>query len=104
MSFSISDAESYIAKVRWQFASTMPRWPHEYTVETWRPDLQNDFLDMVLLIQREGTQIPWPPPPAEPRYHSLYLTIGELKYWAMGPHHDLDPPEEMTVINRAVLD
>ncbi|MHB8536595.1 MAG: hypothetical protein ACYDCS_01015 [Candidatus Dormibacteria bacterium] len=101
MTFSISHAERNIDEVRWQFAKTMPRWPHEYTVKAWRPDLQGDFLSMVRLIQREGTRVPWPPPPDQPRYRSYYLTIGHLKYWAMGPNHDLDPPEEMTVINRA---
>jgi hypothetical protein len=38
---------------------------------------------------------------ARPRYHNRYLVIGELKYWTMGPHGDADPPDEMTVINRA---
>ena len=35
--FSADDALAYIAKVRWQFAKTMPQWPHEYTVREWRP-------------------------------------------------------------------
>ena len=29
---SFDDAGVYIAQVRWQFAETMPQWPHEYTV------------------------------------------------------------------------
>jgi hypothetical protein len=32
-------AESFETKVRWRFASTMPDWPHEYTMRSWRPDL-----------------------------------------------------------------
>lgn len=27
----------YIGQVRWQFAKTMPDWPHEYTVKAWCP-------------------------------------------------------------------
>ena len=30
--------------------------------------------------------------------------INGHKCWAMGPHGDLDPQEEMTLINRAVVD
>jgi len=28
LAFTIDDARAYIEKVRWQFAKTMPRWPH----------------------------------------------------------------------------
>lgn len=28
----MSAALSYIDEVRWQFAKTMPEWPHEYAV------------------------------------------------------------------------
>jgi hypothetical protein len=28
--FTVNDARTYIAAVRWQFAKTMPQWPHEY--------------------------------------------------------------------------
>jgi hypothetical protein len=44
----------------------------------------------------------WPPPPAQAVYPNRHLVIDEHKYWAMGPRGDLDPPEEMTVIDRAV--
>jgi hypothetical protein len=43
VTFTIEDARTYIAKVRWQFAKTMPQWPHEYTVREWREDLQPEF-------------------------------------------------------------
>jgi hypothetical protein len=39
MAFTVDDARAYIADVRWQFAKTMPQWPHEYTVREWRTDL-----------------------------------------------------------------
>ena len=44
--FNIDDARAYIAEVRWQFAKTMPQWPHEYTVRDWRVDLDDTFVDL----------------------------------------------------------
>lgn len=32
MTYTAEEARAYIAAVRWQFASTMPRIPHWYTV------------------------------------------------------------------------
>ena len=92
----------YIANVRWQFAVTMADWPHEYTVKSWRPELTDDFVAFCQLIADEGAVAPWPPPPAPAVYHNRYLIVGAHKYWAMGPRGDQDPPEEMTVINRAI--
>jgi hypothetical protein len=93
--------ESFIAGARWQYAKSMPDWPHEYTVKTWRPDLIANFERFCQLIEAEGEVEPWPPPPEAPIYHNRYLTLGEYKYWAMGPKGDADLPEERTVINRA---
>lgn len=93
----------YLGQVRWHFARTMPDWPHEYTVKAWRPDLYKAFEDACRVIAARGTVEPWPPPPAQAIYHNRYLVIDGHKYWAMGPQGDLDPPEEMTVINRAVV-
>lgn len=98
--FTIETAHAYIADVRWQFASTMPRWPHEYTVKAWRPELTEEFEGFCRLIENEGVVEPWPPPPAPAKYHNHYLVIGDHKYWAMGPEGDRDPPEEKSVINR----
>ena len=53
MSYSIDDARHYIAQVRWQFAKTMPQWPHEYTVRNWRPELESDFEEFARLTQPE---------------------------------------------------
>lgn len=104
MTFTIDDARAYIAEVRWQFAKTMPQWPHEYTVKAWVPELAGEFEAFARLIVTEGVVIPWPPPPAAPRYHNHYLVIGDLKYWAMGPRGDADAPAEMTVINRSDIE
>ena len=95
-------ALSFIASRPWRYARTMPDWPHEYTVRSWRPDEIEEFVEFCQVIETWGIVEAWPPPPATPRYHNHYVVIGGHKYWAMGPHGDLDPPEEMTVINRAL--
>ena len=96
--FCIGDARSFIASVRWQFAKTMPQWPHEYRVRTWRPDLEQLFNAFARLIRTEGTVKPWPRDAVNPRYHHTYLEIDGWEYWTMGA-----PIEETTVINRARL-
>jgi hypothetical protein len=100
--FGMDEADAYIARVRWQFAVTMPEWPHEYTVKAWQLEWSPDFDAFCRLIAQHGFVEPWPPPPARVIYHNHYLVIGRHKYWAMGAHGDLDPPEQMTVINRAL--
>ena len=95
--FTVTDARDFIGSVRWQFARTMPQWPHEYTVRQWRPDLEPEFLELVALIRREGVVKAWPREAAVPRYHHTYLEVDEWEYWTMG-----DPVSETTVINRAL--
>lgn len=97
----ITRSIDFIGRAQWQFATTMPDWPHEYTVKAWRPDHAVEFEWFCHLILTTGYVEPWPPPPARPIYHNHYLVIGGHKYWAMGPNGDLDPPEQMTVINRS---
>lgn len=101
MVFDLDAAGAYIDSVRWKFASTMPDWPHEYTVKAWRPELSAAFEAFCRLIRAEGFVEPWPPAPAQPIYHNHYLVIGEWKYWAMGARGDQGPVEGLTVINRA---
>ncbi len=98
MAFTTDDARAYIAKVRWQFAKTMPQWPHEYTVRAWRPDLERQFSDFVVLIRGDGIVKPWPRDAATPRYHHTYMELDGWEYWTMGA-----PVPETTVINRALL-
>lgn len=93
-------AETYLAEVTWRFATTMPDWPHEYTVKAWRPDLAERFAAFCRYVEQHGEVRPWPPPPAESIYHNRYLVIGGHTYWAMGPLGDRDRPEDRTVINR----
>jgi len=97
--FTVDDARAYIAEVRWQYAKTMPQWPHEYTVREWRPDLEAEFEAFASLLRQLGTVKPWPRYSANPRYHNTYLIVDGLEYWTMGA-----PISETTVINRAVPD
>ncbi len=99
VTFSINDARRYIATVRWHFASTMPQWPHEYTVRGWRPELEPDFVAFAELIRAAGMIKPWPSEAATPRYHHTYLAVDGWDYWTMG-----EPLATTTVINRARLD
>jgi hypothetical protein len=98
VSFTHNDARAYIAKVRRQFAKTMPQWPHEYTVRTWRPDLEREFVEFAMLIRRAGVVKAWPRDAARPRYHHAYFELDGWDYWTMG-----SPVPETTVINRARL-
>ena len=97
MAFTADDARAYVVEVRWQFAKTMPRWPHEYTVREWRPDLEREFCEFVVLIRRDGVVKPWPRDVPRPRYHLTYLELDGWEYWSMGA-----PVPETTVINRAL--
>lgn len=81
----------------------MPEWPHEYTVRSWRPELDGEFTSFCQLIAEIGVPEPWPPLPDALIYNHPYLVVGDYKYWTMGPSGDRHPPEDMTVINRAQL-
>ena len=93
---SVEDARAYIAAVRWTFAKTMPKWPHEYTVRDWRPELAPAFVGFAKLIRREGIVKPWPRNAAAPRYHHHYLQVDGWEYWTME-----EPIAQTEVINRA---
>ncbi|MEY2467341.1 MAG: hypothetical protein QOF21_39 [Actinomycetota bacterium] len=97
--FTTDDALAYIAKVRWQFAKTMPQWPHEYTIRDWRDDLEDEFVAFAELIRRHGVVKPWPRDARKPRYHHTYLQLGDWEYWTVGA-----PIPETVVINRAIVE
>jgi hypothetical protein len=98
MPYTTDDAREYISRVRWQFAKTMPQWPHEYTVLKWSADLEPEFRAFVALIRSDGIIKPWPRDSSNPRYHHAYLELSEWEYWTMG-----EPVDETTLINRALL-
>ena len=97
--FGVDDARKYIAEVRWQFAKTMPQWPHEYTVLRWQPEFEDEFRAFVTLIRSDGVVKPWPADSPTPRYHHTYLAIDGWDYWTMDPNID-----DVELINRARLD
>jgi hypothetical protein len=109
MTYTDDDARAYIAAVRWQFASTMPRIPHWYTIRKWRPELDDAFVEFVREIRSAGIRMDWPDPPAKPLYRNQYLLLDGWKYWTMGDPHpgDVPPietPETTTLINRALIE
>ncbi len=99
MVFTTDDAHAYIAEVRWQFAKTMPQWPHEETVREWRQDLEREFFEFVAPIRGDGSVKPWQRDAATPRYHHTYLELDCTEYWTMGA-----PVPDTTVINQAHLE
>jgi hypothetical protein len=109
MTYSLDEARAYIAAVRWQFAATMPRIPHWYTVRKWRPELDDDFVAFVRYIRLTGIRIDWPDPPAKPLYRNQYLLLDGWKYWTMGDPHPgvvppIETPESTTLVNRARIE
>jgi hypothetical protein len=94
--FTTDDARAYVSEVRWQFAKTMPQWPHEYTIREWRPDLESEFEAFAMLIRKTGVVKPWPRDAVKPKYNHPYLELGGWEYWTMGY-----PISDTTVINRA---
>lgn len=95
----MEEAREYIAAVRWQFATTMPQWPHWYTVRQWRPDLEAQFEAFASLIRRTGVIAQWPRESPNPRYRHAYLVVDDWMYWIMP-----GPIAETAVINRAEPD
>lgn len=92
-----------LASARWRFATTMPRWPHVYTLREWW-EAGDAFSEACERIEERGRVFPWPRPPMQPRYHNSYLVLAPLKFWAMGPRGDRDEPRDRTVINCALAE
>jgi len=76
--------------VKWQFAKTMPKIPHEYTVKSWKPHLSISFEHFVEHIRKNGYKEKFM------KKEYTYFDFNGWKYWTMG-----DPIEETTIINRA---
>jgi hypothetical protein len=62
----------------------MPRWPHWYTVRSWTPAHEREFLEFVTLIRELGVQKPWPPTLIPVRRRNTYLERDGWEYWTMG--------------------
>tara|TARA_Y100000310_G_scaffold140706_1_gene140122 strand:- start:3119 stop:3385 length:267 start_codon:yes stop_codon:yes gene_type:complete len=84
----MDDARRFIAGAKWQYAKTMPQWPHEYTLRKWNDE--REFEDMIHYILHWGelrTSLHW---------KRIYLDVDEYYYWWMG-----SPIREAIIINRA---
>lgn len=109
MTYTSDDAHAYVAAVRWQFASAMPRIPHWYTIRKWRPELDGAFVAFARHIRSAGIRMDRPDPPAKPLYRNQYLLLDGWKYWTMGDPHPgvvppIETPETTTLINRAHIE
>jgi hypothetical protein len=85
------DLRRFISEVKWTYAKTMPRWPHEYIV---RKQVDEDLFErLVLHIRSNGS---------EGRFYNqryVYYEAGGLLYWTMGALL-----EETTIINRCKVE
>ena len=75
-------ALSYISRVEWRFAKTMPTTPHCYTIVTWNPDKESDFRWLASMVQKYSVKEFW----AAGRYAN-YLYLGRHKYWIMSAYN-----------------
>lgn len=79
--------KGFIESVRWTYAKTMPKWPHEYIIRD-RVD-EKLFVQMVQHICNYGY---------EGKFYSKFITYyghDGMTYWTMGA-----PIEETIIINR----
>lgn len=83
------DPQTMSAGMRWTFAKTMPKWPHEYVLVWLSPDPWL-HLRVVAFIRAVGERRRWG------HHFHHYWTWGDHEYWAM-------PPRE-TILNRRRLD
>lgn len=86
------ELKEYISSVKWRFAKTMPKIPHEYTIKDWNPDKERFFIGFVKHIQKFGEDATF----YSKKY--WYLIVDNYKYWTMG-----EPADKTTVVNREKL-
>lgn len=67
-------ARSLIAGARWQYASSVPEAPHEYSVDWWSDPA--DFARFAALIASYGRREKW-----RDGYTYTYLAVDGLRYW-----------------------
>jgi len=75
--------ENYINNVRWTFAKTMTKIPHEYTVRWYAPQRDKEFCEFANHIRANGY--------AKNFFSKtfIYFDVGEYSYWTMGcPIHE----------------
>lgn len=91
-STDLNRIEKYISSVKWKYASSMPRWPHWYTVYEWDIDKYEEFVVFVKYIRECGYKEKFF------KKELIYFVIGEYKYWTMG-----NPIDQTKLINRAKI-
>lgn len=91
MTFTMEDAENYVAQNHWKFAKTLAHIPHEYTLKERSLD-PAAFERFVLFIRANGY------PKRFGKKTFIYLNIGEHQYWTMG-----NPLHITKLINRASI-
>jgi len=69
-------AREFIETQVWQFAKTMPQWPHWYIIAG-EGNSHRDFRRLAQLIEAYGQPDKWG------RETRLYLRIAKFKYWVM---------------------
>jgi len=81
------ELRDFINEVKWTYAKTMPKWPHEYIVRERVDD--NLFVQLVEHIRVNGY---------EGKFYQKSITYydeGGMTYWTMG-----SPLNETVIINR----
>jgi len=83
------EIKDYISKVFWR---TSVDESHQYTLDSWNPDLAGVFSKFVIHIRRYGYIDKF----MGSEY--TYFNVGDYQYWSMGA-----PLNETILINRAKL-
>ncbi len=88
------EARAFIAACRWQVASSVPQWPHEYSLRRWlEPELQGDFDAFAAVITRDGY------PGRFWRQTWVYLDMPDgFKYWQSNEVYG-----DGLILNRALI-
>lgn len=81
------ELKRFVSEMKWTYARTMPRWPHEYLVRR-RVD-ERLFEDLVVFIREYGYESSFY------RKKMVYYREDGLVYWTMGA-----PLDETVIINR----
>lgn len=90
-SMDLDGARAFIAKARWQYAKSMPKFPHEYSIKQWGadPSWDEEFQTFLHYIWHCGEHR------KEYFWKRTYLDIDGYYYWSMG-----DPLLSCVTINR----
>jgi hypothetical protein len=98
--FGLEEAGAFAERAAWQFAVTMPQWPHEYVLR-WRcreQGIEREFEAFIALIYRDGYQRRWG------RWLWPSLDLGDHYFWTHWGDIEGEPVsvEKAILINRAL--